>query len=58
MVEASHQGRLEERGRADQFQGVYREIVQGINTMLDAILVPIGEGNRILAQISTGKIEN
>ena len=57
LVEASHQGRLEERGRADQFQGVHREIVQGINTMLDAILVPIGEGNRILAQISTGKID-
>ena len=25
--------------------------------MLDAILLPIGEGNRILAQISTGKID-
>ncbi len=25
--------------------------------MLDAILLPIGEGNRILAQISSGKID-
>ena len=25
--------------------------------MLDAILLPIGEGNRILAQISNGKID-
>ena len=25
--------------------------------MLDAILLPIGEGNRILAQISAGKID-
>ena len=32
-------------------------MVQGINVMLDAILLPIGEGNRILAQISSGKID-
>ncbi len=57
LVEASREGRLEERGKVDQFEGTHREIVQGINTMLDAILLPIGEGNRILAQISSGKID-
>ncbi len=57
LVDASRQGRLEERGKVDQFQGVQREIVQGINEMLDAILLPIGEGNRILSQISGGKID-
>ena len=57
LVDASQEGRLTERGRADQFDGVYREMVQGINEMLDAILLPIGEGNRILAQISNGKID-
>ncbi len=57
LVEASKEGRLSERGRASQFTGMYREMVEGINEMLDAILLPIGEGNRILAQISTGKID-
>jgi methyl-accepting chemotaxis protein len=57
LVEASRQGRLEERGRLDQFEGVHREMLRGINEMLDAILLPIGEGNRILAQISSGKID-
>ena len=57
LVDASREGRLTERGKADQFDGVYREMVQGINTMLDAILLPIGEGNRILAQVSNGKID-
>src|ERR1035438_7926512 len=57
LVEASRQGRLEERGKVDQFQGAHREMIQGINDMLDAILLPIGEGNRILAQISNGKID-
>ena len=57
LVEASRQGRLEERGRTEQFHGTAREMVQGINEMLDAILLPIGEGNRILSQISGGKID-
>ena len=57
LVEASQDGHLSERGRADQFEGVYRDIVQGINEMLDAILLPIAEGNRVLAQISNGRID-
>jgi methyl-accepting chemotaxis protein len=57
LVDASRDGRLNERGRMEQFEGVYREMVQGVNEMLDAILLPIGEGNRILAQISNGKID-
>ena len=57
LLDASRDGRLSERGKVDQFDGVYREVVQGVNEMLDAILLPIGEGNRILAQISSGKID-
>ncbi len=57
LIEASKEGQLSDRGKPEQFQGAYAEIVRGVNTMLDAILLPIGEGNRILAQISTGKID-
>ena len=57
LIEASKEGQLQDRGKPEQFQGAYAEIVRGVNTMLDAILLPIGEGNRILAQISTGKID-
>jgi methyl-accepting chemotaxis protein len=57
LVEASRAGRLGERGRAEQFEGNDRQLVEGVNSMLDAILLPIGEGNRVLAQISTGKID-
>jgi methyl-accepting chemotaxis protein len=57
LVDASREGRLSERGRVDQFTGVYREMLLGVNEMLDAILLPIGEGNRILAQISGGKVD-
>ena len=57
LTEASKDGQLSERGKPDQFQGAYADIVRGVNAMLDAILLPIGEGNRILAQISNGKID-
>ncbi|MFZ1084676.1 MAG: methyl-accepting chemotaxis protein [Terracidiphilus sp.] len=57
LIEASKDGQLSDRGKPEQFQGAYSEIVRGVNTMLDAILLPIGEGNRILAQISAGKID-
>jgi len=57
LDEASREGQLSERGKPEQFQGAYAEIIRGVNTMLDAILLPIGEGNRILAQISAGKVD-
>ena len=57
LTDASKEGQLSDRGKPEQFQGAYAEIVRGVNAMLDAILLPIGEGNRILAQISNGKID-
>ncbi len=54
LTEYSRQGQLEKRGNVDAFSGAYAEIVKGANAMLDAILLPIGEGNRILSQISVG----
>ena len=57
LVQASHEGELSERGRPEQFDGQFRDLVTEINAMLDAILLPIGEGNRILAQISDGKVD-
>jgi len=57
LVQASNDGRLTERGRPELFDGSNRKVVEGVNQMLDAILLPIGEGNRILAQISAGKID-
>ena len=57
LVEASKEGKLDTRGNADRFAGGWRDLYKGINNILDAILIPIGEGNRILAQVSNGKID-
>jgi methyl-accepting chemotaxis protein len=57
LVEASRAGRLSERGRPEQFEGNDRRLVEGVNMILDSILLPIAEGNRVLAQISAGKVD-
>ncbi len=40
LVDASKEGRLSERGKATLFNGVHREMIQGVNEMLDAICCP------------------
>ena len=57
LIDYSHKGQLEKRGDAAAFEGCYADIIKGINQMLDAILLPIGEGNRILSQVATGKVD-
>ena len=57
LIDYSKQGQLEKRGEANGFQGVFGEVIKGINQMLDAILLPIGEGNRILGQVAAGKVD-
>jgi methyl-accepting chemotaxis protein len=56
LTEASREGQLSERGKPEQFQGAYAGIVKGVNEMLDAILLPIGEGNRVLSLIRGGSL--
>ena len=57
MSDFAKGGQLSERANPDQFKGAYAEIVKGVNTTLDAILVPTMESNRILVQISNGKTD-
>ena len=57
LTEFSRQGQLDKRGDAPAFQGAYGDVIKGVNEMLDAILLPIGEGNRILDQIAHGRID-
>ncbi len=56
LIVASTAGRLDERGDAGRFVGDYAKLVAGINGMLDAILIPINEGNRVLLLVATGDL--
>ncbi|HWQ62886.1 MAG TPA: methyl-accepting chemotaxis protein, partial [Methanospirillum sp.] len=56
LTTASSDGKLSTRADISKFEGEWKTLVLGINQMLDAILLPIGEGNRILRQIRGGDL--
>lgn len=56
LIVASTAGKLSERGAADRFVGDFAKLVSGINGMLDAIILPISEGNRVLSKVSVGDL--
>jgi methyl-accepting chemotaxis protein len=56
LVEASKEGRLSERGRTGEFTGANREILAGVNEILDGILTPINEDIRVLSQLAVGNL--
>jgi methyl-accepting chemotaxis protein len=56
LTEAAVEGRLSTRADVAKHQGEYRNILEGVNETLDAILLPIGEGNRVLTLIRDGNL--
>ncbi len=46
------EGELTTRGDASRFQGSYRELVEGVNRTLDAVVQPIDEASRVLEQLA------
>nr|WP_255574026.1 methyl-accepting chemotaxis protein [Erythrobacter sp. SCSIO 43205] len=57
LIASSTEGRLSERGNDKRFVGDFAELVRGINGMLDAIIDPIAEGNRVLTLASNGNLK-
>ncbi|MGC8795201.1 MAG: PAS domain-containing protein, partial [Bryobacteraceae bacterium] len=56
LVEAARDGRLSERGKADQFEGNYRQLVEGINLLLDALIAPLNVAAEYVDRISKGDL--
>ncbi|MEI6314027.1 MAG: methyl-accepting chemotaxis protein, partial [Syntrophus sp. (in: bacteria)] len=56
LSKAAVEGRLATRGNAGKFKGGYREIVQGVNETLDAVIGPLNVAARYVDDISKGAI--
>ncbi|MES1186639.1 MAG: methyl-accepting chemotaxis protein [Myxococcales bacterium] len=50
VIEAARQGRLSERGSADGLQGVFSELVKGMNELLATANAPIQEAKEVLSR--------
>ncbi|MCP5500992.1 MAG: nitrate- and nitrite sensing domain-containing protein [Leptospiraceae bacterium] len=53
---ASHEGKLKQRGNADKFEGVFSDIIRGMNSTLDAITKPLYLASNYMEQIGRGDI--
>ena len=56
LSKAAVEGKLATRGNAEKFQGGYREIVQGVNNTLDAVIGPLNVAAEYVDRIAKGDI--
>jgi methyl-accepting chemotaxis protein len=52
LTTAALDGHLSTRGDVDKFQGGYRDIVQGVNDTLDAVITPVREASSVLERLA------
>jgi len=56
LSKAGVEGKLSTRGNAANFKGGYKEIVQGVNETLDAVIKPVQEGAGVLEIMAKGDL--
>jgi methyl-accepting chemotaxis protein len=52
LTRSAADGQLKSRGNASRFHGAYREIVNGINHTLDAVIRPVDEASSVLKRLA------
>ncbi len=52
LSRAAVAGQLSTRGNAARFQGGYRDVIQGVNETLDAVVLPVQEASRVLERVA------
>ncbi len=52
LIEAARHGELNKRGNPDRFEGAYKELIAGVNNMLDAVVQPITEAQDVLTRVA------
>jgi len=56
LSKAAIEGQLSTRADASKHQGKYREVIQGVNDTLDAVVAPVQEAGTVLQQIAQGDL--
>ncbi|WP_207715374.1 HAMP domain-containing methyl-accepting chemotaxis protein [Clostridium saccharoperbutylacetonicum] len=57
LSKAASEGKLNTRADAAKHSGDFRKIVEGVNELIEAMVKPIQEVNRIMSGISNGNLE-
>jgi methyl-accepting chemotaxis protein len=56
LIAQAKEGKLDNRGNASKFNGAYKDIVAGINDVLDAVIMPIQDSAKALEVMATGDL--
>lgn len=56
LVNAGREGKLSERARPAGLEGVFSDLVHGINELFESFAVPIQESSRVLEAVSRGDL--
>ena len=56
LIDAAKAGQLSDRGKPEQFKGAYSNVINGINAMLDAIILPMNEAVSVLIEMEKGDL--
>ena len=56
LTTAAVKGNLDVRGNMEKFKGGFREIIEGFNNTIAAIVTPINETEKVLAELSSGNL--
>ncbi|HYH01511.1 MAG TPA: methyl-accepting chemotaxis protein, partial [Bacillota bacterium] len=56
LTQAARGGRLSVRGKAENFQGAFADIISGVNKTLDAVIYPLNVAAEYIRQIGEGNI--
>jgi methyl-accepting chemotaxis protein len=52
LIRAAQAGELSARGSEERYEGAYRELIAGINRLLDTVVEPIDESARVLGRVA------
>ncbi|MGE5399869.1 MAG: methyl-accepting chemotaxis protein [Ignavibacteriales bacterium] len=56
LVQATIEGKLNKKGNAQKFEGGYKELVEGLNNTLDAVVQPLNEASEVLHEMAKGDL--
>jgi methyl-accepting chemotaxis protein len=56
LAEAAVEGKLDTRGDVSKFKGDYAELVQGVNSIVDAVVEPVRETMRVCNALAEGNL--
>jgi len=58
LIDLATQGKLEQRINAEQYSGFVKGIGQGINKLLDTVVVPMREATRVIKALAEGDLRD